>query len=193
MTTPNRGPRQPYIAPIIHFLHGPATLDPNDARATFTREGAIKAWQTRDRGQQGAGLPDIPFKDVKIAYRPRHPDGHADPGEVVWAEVPFEEDKTKSKDRPVLIIGRTADGKNLVGLQMTSKPGPGRKNLGDGAWDTDRRDSYLKFDRFIQIDEHNYRKEGAYMKKPQFQEIVDELTKRQHAPDVDLALEWWHD
>ena len=30
-------------------------------------------------------------------------DGDADPGEVVWAWVPYEEDPTQVKDRPVLV------------------------------------------------------------------------------------------
>lgn len=159
--------------------------------AKFTHDGAVKAWESRDRGNRGktAALPDVPFADVQIAYKPRHPDGHADPGEVVWADVPFREQNGQSKDRPVLVIGRTKDGKNLVGLQLSSKNGPGRRNVGEGAWDSQHRESFLQFDRFIQINERNYRKEGAYMKKPQFQDIVDELTTRQHAPEVDLALE----
>ena len=42
---------------------------------------------------------------VTIEYSPE-PDGHADPGEVVWTWVPYEDDPHQGKDRPVVIIGR---------------------------------------------------------------------------------------
>ena len=42
---------------------------------------------------------------MRIQYTP-HLDGDPDPGEVVWTWVPFEEDPTLGKDRPVVIIGR---------------------------------------------------------------------------------------
>ena len=142
------------------------------------------------RGRPAGVLPDVPFSDVRIAYRPRHPDGKADPGEIVWAKIPFEEDASQSKDRPVLIIGRTADGKNLVGVQLTSKPGRSsddRLPVGSGDWDKNGRESYLKLDRFVQVDDANYRREGAYVKKDAFQTVVDELTERQGVKDVELA------
>ena len=33
-------------------------------------------------------------------------DGEPDPGEVVWAWVPYEDDPSQGKDRPVLVLGR---------------------------------------------------------------------------------------
>ena len=33
-----------------------------------------------------------------------------EPGEVVWTWVPYEEDPTRGKDRPVPVIGLEADG-----------------------------------------------------------------------------------
>lgn len=137
-------------------------------------------------------LADVPFSEVQIAYRPRHPDGKADPGEIVWAKIPFEEDPTQSKDRPVLIIGRTKDGANLVAVQLTSKDGTGRVNVGSGDWDKQDRDSFVKLDRFVQIDDKNYRREGSYMKKPAFQAIVDDLTSRRNQPKVQLAVDQRH-
>src|SRR5450755_3463050 len=53
-----------------------------------------------------------------VQYHP-NPDGRPDPGEVVWAWVPFEEDHTRGKDRPVLIMGR--QGRELIGLMLTSR------------------------------------------------------------------------
>src|SRR5680860_1788000 len=53
-----------------------------------------------------------------IRYAP-HPDGSPDPGEVVWAWVPYEEDHGQGKDRPVLLVG--TNGRYLLGLMLTSK------------------------------------------------------------------------
>ena len=36
-------------------------------------------------------------------------DGEADPGEVVWAWVPYEDDPAQGKDRPVLLIARDGE------------------------------------------------------------------------------------
>jgi hypothetical protein len=145
--------------------------------------------QRPQRPQRPQGvLPDVPFSDIRIAYRPRHPDGKADPGEIVWAKVPFEEDPTQSKDRPVLIIGRTKDGKNLVGVQLTSKGKSGRPSIGKGDWDKQGRESFLNTDRFVQVDDKNYRREGAYVRKPDFQAVADMLAEQQHAAKVELAF-----
>src|SRR5690242_11295537 len=53
---------------------------------------------SRRREQPVPGAPDV-------EYRPRDDDA-ADPGEIVWAWVPFDEGDGRGKDRPVLIIGR---------------------------------------------------------------------------------------
>jgi len=39
--------------------------------------------------------------DVQFEYTP-HLDGDPDPGEVVWTWVPYEDDPSQGKDRPVL-------------------------------------------------------------------------------------------
>ena len=41
----------------------------------------------------------------KLVYAPDL-DGRADPGEIVWTWVVFEDDPTRGKDRPVLVVGR---------------------------------------------------------------------------------------
>src|SRR5688500_3989356 len=55
---------------------------------------------------------------VTIEYTPKL-DGDPDPGDVVWTWVPFEEDPTQGKDRPVVVIGRRSG--NLVGVPLTTK------------------------------------------------------------------------
>ena len=58
----------------------------------------------------------------------RELDGRADPGEVVWTWVPFEEDASQGKDRPLLVVGR--DGSRLLGLMLSSQD----YHRGDPAW-----------------------------------------------------------
>ncbi|WP_374700269.1 hypothetical protein [Arthrobacter sp. JCM 19049] len=48
---------------------------------------------------------------VAVNYNPSL-DGEPDPGEIVWGWVPYEEDHSQGKDRPVLLVGR--DGKWLL-------------------------------------------------------------------------------
>ena len=45
---------------------------------------------------------------INFEYSPSL-DGDADPGEIVWTWVPFEEDHSQGKDRPVLLVGRDGD------------------------------------------------------------------------------------
>lgn len=115
-----------------------------------------------------------------IDYSP-DPDGRADPGEVVWARVPFEEDSSQGKDRPVLVIG-CCDG-GLVGLALTSKDhdrdaaqeaGEGRfwMDVGAGGWDKERRPSEVRLNRLISIDDSTVRREGAALDKPMFDAVV---------------------
>ena len=149
--------------------------DPNQPRSKRTGE-----WSPAARGP---ALPDVRFSEVKVSYRPRHPDGHADPGEIVWAHVPFEDDPKQGKDRPVLIIGRHENG-NLIGVQLTSK-GHHRGAI-PIEWGNDTK-SWIRPERLIQVSADNYRKEGAYVKKPKFQDLADQITTSHHAQKVVLA------
>jgi len=55
----------------------------------------------------------------RVVYAPKL-DGRADPGEIVWTWVTYEEDATQGKDRPVLVVGR--DSTTLLGLMLSSNP-----------------------------------------------------------------------
>lgn len=109
------------------------------------------------------------------------PDGHPDPGEVVWTWVPFEEDHTKGKDRPVLLVGR--DGPWLLGVPLTSKDHDrdleqerraGRLwcDVGSGAWDGRRRPSEARVDRIVRVDPAMVRREGAVLSQPVFDQVA---------------------
>ncbi|MEV5002734.1 type II toxin-antitoxin system PemK/MazF family toxin [Nocardioides sp. LML1-1-1.1] len=100
-------------------------------------------------------------------------DGRPDPGEVVWAWVPYEDDPRQGKDRPVLVIG-TVDGPEelLHCLVMTSKDhdrdaeqearaGRWWMDVGTGGWDPRGRPSEVRLNRLLVIPAATVRREGA--------------------------------
>lgn len=108
-------------------------------------------------------------------------DGRPDPGEVVWAWVPYEDDATQGKDRPVLVLAR--EGTTLTCLYLTSKDhdrdaddearhGRYWMDIGTGAWDSDGRPSEVRLDRVLSMDESVVRREGAALDRPVFDEVV---------------------
>ncbi len=112
---------------------------------------------------------------VQITYAP-NPNGVADPGEIVWAWVPFEEDNSRGKDRPVLILAlHEAD---LLGLMLTSKDHDGRPDaeswfdVGAGAWDRQGRPSEVRLDRVLRLAPSAVRREGATLDKARFDLVV---------------------
>ncbi|WP_313813788.1 type II toxin-antitoxin system PemK/MazF family toxin [Glutamicibacter sp.] len=118
---------------------------------------------------------------VHYEYNPNK-NGSADPGEIVWGWVPFEEDHSQGKDRPVLIIGR--DGKWLLGLMLTSKDknnsahhNPNYLDIGTGAWDRERRPSEVKLDRIIRVSQSTVRREGAILEEKRFKTVVNALNQ----------------
>jgi len=113
---------------------------------------------------------------VRVEYTPDM-DGDADPGEVVWAWVPYEEDPHQGKDRPVVIIGRT--GRDFAGVALTSKNKGRREHVpvGTGAWDPKGRDSWAKVDRLLTIDADEVRREGAILAKNRFDEVVGNVAR----------------
>lgn len=115
----------------------------------------------------------------RIAYSPEL-DGSADPGEIVWMWVPFEDDPEQGKDRPVLVVGGSDDG--LLGLMLSSKEyhrdDENWLELGSGAWDYNARVSYVRLDRVIVVDEHGIRREGSICARASFDAVAAEL--REH-------------
>ncbi len=120
---------------------------------------------------------------VRAEYAPRL-DGEADPGEVVWTWVAYEDDPSRGKDRPVLVIAR--DGRWLLGLMLTSKDHDldaadearhGRRwvDIGAGAWDTRGRPSEVRLDRVLRIDPAAVRREGAVLDRAVFDRVVRAL------------------
>jgi hypothetical protein len=104
-------------------------------------------------------------------------DGAADPGEIVWTWVRYEDDPHQGKDRPVLMVGR--DGRTLLGLMLSSRhERDGQRNwlaLGPGDWDRAHRPSWIRLDRILEVDEDGIRREGAVLDQVRFDRVADRL------------------
>ncbi|WP_214406634.1 type II toxin-antitoxin system PemK/MazF family toxin [Pseudonocardia lacus] len=115
----------------------------------------------------------------RIVYAPDL-DGAADPGEIVWAWVPFEEGDGRGKDRPLLVVGRR--GGELAALMLSSQPDRADDrdwiSIGSGAWDGRGRESFVRLDRVLEIDEHDIRREGTVLDRPRFDRVADQLRSR---------------
>jgi hypothetical protein len=111
---------------------------------------------------------------IRVEYRPSI-DGDPDPGEVVWTWVTFEDDPSQGKDRPVLLVGYL--GNSLVGVALTSKhhARAAQMDVGQGPWDAQRRTSYVKLDRLIEVDPARVRREGAVMPRARFDRVIEAL------------------
>lgn len=112
----------------------------------------------------------------RIVYSPSL-DGKADPGEVVWTWVVYEDDPTQGKDRPVLVVGRNRS--TLLGLMLSSKEHHGDdKNwigIGSGDWDYEGRASWVRLDRVLDVPEEGIRREGAIMPRETFDIVATRL------------------
>jgi hypothetical protein len=111
-----------------------------------------------------------------LSYAPE-PNGRADPGEVVWTWVAYEEDPRQGKDRPVLVVGRS--GATVYGLMLSSQSDrDGQRHwlaLGSGAWDGDRRSSWVRLDRVLAMRENGIRREGAVLDQARFDRVAAAL------------------
>lgn len=112
----------------------------------------------------------------RLAYAPRL-DGDADPGEIVWTWVAFEEDPRRGKDRPVLVVGR--DSRTVFGLMLSSQSErDGQRHwfaLGAGGWDSERRPSWVRLDRVLTMREDSIRREGAVLDRARFERVCQAL------------------
>ena len=124
----------------------------------------------RRRPGRGAGA-GTQSDAVTVEYTPDL-DGDPDPGEVVWAWVPYEEDPSQGKDRPVVIIGRR--NSSLVGAPLTSRHDDREAQVavGTGAWDSQGRPSYARIWRMLDVDARSVRREGAVLARDRFDRVV---------------------
>jgi hypothetical protein len=117
---------------------------------------------------------------VEIGYRPSA-NGRADPGEVVWAWVPYEDDPARGKDRPVVVLAVEAE--HVLVLPMTSKDHDrdaaqeareGRlwMDVGSGPWDPRGRPSEVRLNRTVRVPAAEVRREGAALRVEVFTAVV---------------------
>ena len=111
------------------------------------------------------------------------PDGRPDPGEVVWTWVPYQEDHSRGKDRPVLIVDRAGD--HLLCVMLTSKDhdtaehdDPAYVDVGVGGWDRSGRPSEARIDRIIPVRPQDVRREGSVLDRARFEAVAAELNAR---------------
>lgn len=152
-----------------------AVLSPARRQPTSSRGESTTAGRRRYPG------------DFTGKFTPRYAaklDGNADPGEVLWAWVPYEDDPSQGKDRPVLAVGERRGW--LLCLMLTSKDHDrdaadetrwGRRwmDIGSGPWDRKRRPSEVRLDRMIRIHPDDVRREGAVLDRKTFDEVIGSL------------------
>lgn len=116
---------------------------------------------------RGAAIPE---------YAPEL-DHEPDPGEVVWAWVPFEEDLTQGKDRPLAIVGRALDKPgDLVCFMLSSRDRAEDEEwvaIGSGQWDSEHRPSWVNVARPLAVAPQSVRREGGELSREQFEAVVE--------------------
>jgi hypothetical protein len=154
----------------------------------------VRRGRTADVTVPSAGVPGTTVEYTgalpPLEYEPA-PDRHADPGEIVWAWVPYEENDGRGKDRPVLVIAHHPGG--YLGLQTTSKDHDrdradeahwGRYwfDIGSGAWDRQGRESEVRLDRVLYLPESAVRREGAGLDKTRYDAVAGALLTLRRRP-----------
>ena len=149
------------------------------ATADRVRDVIAKGKDVLGRARSGGGSRSKPATKVRppdslvtVEYTPAI-DGDPDPGDVVWAWVPYEEDPSQGKDRPIVVIGRRGDA--LVGIPLTTKrhDDEAQVDVGTGDWDSKRRTSYARVWRLMEVDPAEMRREGAVLERAPFDRLIE--------------------
>ena len=160
---------------------GSSAPKPSAPKPSSANSSAPKPSAPATGASNGSDYPGDYRDMINFEYSPSL-DGDADPGEIVWTWVPFEEDHSQGKDRPVLLVGR--DGEYLLALMMTSKDHNNREHadpnyldIGSGPWDPQGRASEVKLNRVIRVRPDAMRREGAIMPEDTFRLIERAWTR----------------
>lgn len=146
------------------------------AKSTASRDVHISGNQVWDVARRG--LPEFSYQPVA--------DNDADPGEVVWTWISYEEDPTQGKDRPVVVLAR--NGSDVVVAQLTSKNhdidreqeahwGRYWLAIGAGDWDPQGRVSSVRLDRLLLVSQRDVRREGASLDRTTYNKVVTAIAK----------------
>lgn len=159
----------------------PSASKPSSAKSAANSTAPKPSAPASTGASDGSDYPGDYRDMINFEYSPSL-DGDADPGEIVWTWVPFEEDHSQGKDRPVLLVGR--DGEYLLALMMTSKDHNNREHadpnyldIGSGPWDPQGRASEVKLNRVIRVRPDAMRREGAIMPEDTFRLIERAWTR----------------
>lgn len=175
-----------------------AVSDSRRSSGRSSRSGGAEAGSRRSSGDLRTDSGALILADragrapLQIDYAPRE-DSRADPGEIVWAWVPFEEDPSQGKDRPVLVLAREpastggsdGEGEVLVALMLTSRDrapeggtttdehGSTWVDIGTGSWDAQCRPSEVRADRLLRLDPEAVRREGGKLDRSRFDRVAE--------------------
>lgn len=149
---------------------------PATPKGTASRDVHISGNQVWDVATRG--LPEFSYQPVA--------DNDADPGEVVWTWISYEEDPTQGKDRPVVVLARS--GSDVVVAQLTSKNhdidreqeahwGRYWLAIGSGEWDPQGRVSSVRLDRLLLVSQRDVRREGATLDRATYNKVVTAIAK----------------
>ena len=149
---------------------------PATPKVAASRDVHISGNQVWDVARRG--LPEFSYQPVA--------DNDADPGEVVWTWISYEEDPTQGKDRPVVVLART--GSDVVVAQLTSKNhdidreqeahwGRYWLAIGAGDWDPQGRVSSVRLDRLRLVSQRDVRREGATLDRATYNKVVTAIAK----------------
>lgn len=167
---------------LVRHLQRSETLQRGLAQGIRIGLDAIAGASSTPQPALPAGRP-VSSTFVPTAHRARRVvyapdlDGRADPGEIVWTWVVYEDDPTRGKDRPVLVVGR--DRSVLLGLMLSSqdhhRDDPNWVGIGSGSWDYDGRASWVRLDRVLDVPEEGIRREGAILERATFEAVAARL------------------
>ena len=170
---------------VVSQMRTSGSQAPTQTRKSQRNSMPSDGSQPRPLGAHSIREVDLSEGLAHTSYDP-DPDGDADPGEVVWTWVPYEEDASRGKDRPVVVIGRsTKSGTHGVYVaQLTSKDhdrdarweaSQGRHwmDVGTGKWDSRGRPSEVRLDRILWVAHDEVRREGATLKRQIFERVIN--------------------
>lgn len=142
-----------------------------EARRALLPPRHYEEGETRD-------LEPAEIRALRISYSPEI-DGDPDPGEIVWAWVPYAENDGRGKDRPVLLIARI-DERSFAGCYLSTKRRYGFVSVGRGRWDPQGRRSYLAPSRVLSVDIGGIRREGHVLVRDRFALAVSTVARMHH-------------
>lgn len=100
-------------------------------------------------------------------------DGQAEPGEVVWFNVPT----TPVKERSMLVVGR--DGHDVLGLLISANEDHADDSnwlaIGSGEWKPTGEPCWVRLDKTLFTPETDLRRRGALFPARRFEHIAEHL------------------